>query len=43
VKKVKHLEYNDKLQALQLFSLKYGRLQNMLTEMYKILPGNIDQ
>jgi len=36
VKEVKHLKYEDRLQALQLFLLKYRRLRGMLIEIYKI-------
>ena len=41
VKEVKHLKYEDRLRALQLFSLKYRRLRGTLIETYKILTGKL--
>ena len=41
-KEVKHLKYEDRLQALQLFLLKYRRLRGMLIGMYKILTGKVN-
>ena len=41
VKEVKHLKYEDRLLALQLFSLKYRRLRGTLIETYKMLTGKL--
>jgi len=42
VKEVKHLKFEDRLRAMQLFSLKYRRLRGMLIETYQILTGKVN-